>query len=85
MAQGGVTPWSGTESTARQAGNGATTQLDAGARATGVSLDKRPPQFDWARNKMGRKAQPVPPIFQPEVPARALYFGAFNPRAARSG
>ena len=25
------------------------------------------PQFDWARNKMGRKAQPVPPIFQPEV------------------
>jgi len=38
------------------------------------------PQFDWARNKMGHKAQPVPPIFQPEVPARAIYFGAFNPR-----
>ncbi|WP_428487365.1 SDR family oxidoreductase [Rhodopila sp.] len=38
------------------------------------------PQFDWARNKMGYKAQPVPPIYQPEVPARAIYFGAFNPR-----
>jgi short-subunit dehydrogenase len=38
------------------------------------------PQFDWARNKMGRKARPVPPVFQPEVPARAIYFGAFNPR-----
>ena len=38
------------------------------------------PQFDWARNKMGRKAQPVPPIFQPEVPARAIYFGAMHPR-----
>ncbi len=38
------------------------------------------PQFDWARNKMGRKAQPVPPIFQPEVAARAIYFGAFHPR-----
>jgi len=38
------------------------------------------PQFDWARNKMGRKAMPVPPIYQPEVPARAIYFGAFNPR-----
>ena len=37
------------------------------------------PQFDWARNKMGWKAQPVPPIFQPEVAARAIYFGAFNP------
>src|SRR4029079_4412750 len=24
------------------------------------------PQFDWARNKTGRRAQPVPPIFQPE-------------------
>ena len=38
------------------------------------------PQFDWARNKMGRKAQPVPPIYQPEVPARAIVFAAFNPR-----
>jgi short-subunit dehydrogenase len=38
------------------------------------------PQFDWARNKMGYKAKPVPPIFQPEVPARAIYYGAFHPR-----
>ena len=38
------------------------------------------PQFDWARNKMGKKAQPVPPIYQPEVAARAIYFGAFHPR-----
>jgi short-subunit dehydrogenase len=38
------------------------------------------PQFDWARNKMGRKAMPVPPIYQPEVPARAIYFAAFHPR-----
>ncbi len=38
------------------------------------------PQFDWARNKTGRKAQPVPPIFQPEVAARAIYFGATHPR-----
>jgi short-subunit dehydrogenase len=38
------------------------------------------PQFDWARNKTGHKAQPVPPIYQPEVPARAIYFGAFHPR-----
>jgi short-subunit dehydrogenase len=38
------------------------------------------PQFDWALNKTGRKAQPVPPIFQPEIPARAIYFAAFHPR-----
>ena len=30
------------------------------------------PQFDWARNKMGRRLQPVPPIHTPEVAARAI-------------
>ena len=38
------------------------------------------PQFDWALNKMGHRAQPVPPIFQPEVPANAIVFAAFNTR-----
>ncbi len=38
------------------------------------------PQFDWALNKMEHKARPVPPIFQPEVPAEAIVFAAFNPR-----
>ncbi len=38
------------------------------------------PQFDWAMNKMGRKAQPVPPIYQPEVPARAILFAATHHR-----
>ncbi len=38
------------------------------------------PQFNWARNKMGKRPQPVPPIYQPEIPARAIYFAAFNPR-----
>lgn len=37
------------------------------------------PQFDWALNKTGRKTQPVPPIFQPEVPAQAMVFAAENP------
>ena len=34
------------------------------------------PQFDWARNKMGWRPQPVPPIFQPEVAAEAIVFAA---------
>jgi NAD(P)-dependent dehydrogenase (short-subunit alcohol dehydrogenase family) len=37
------------------------------------------PQFDWALNRTGRRTQPVPPIFQPEVPARAIVFAAANP------
>ena len=38
------------------------------------------PQFDWAMNKMGFKAQPVPPIYEPEVPARAILFAATHRR-----
>jgi NAD(P)-dependent dehydrogenase (short-subunit alcohol dehydrogenase family) len=34
------------------------------------------PQFDWARNKTGHAAQPVPPIFQPEVAAQAIVHAA---------
>jgi NAD(P)-dependent dehydrogenase (short-subunit alcohol dehydrogenase family) len=34
------------------------------------------PQFDWARNKMPKRPQPVAPIFQPEVAARAVLFAA---------
>jgi NADP-dependent 3-hydroxy acid dehydrogenase YdfG len=38
------------------------------------------PQFGWVRSKLPRKAQPVPPIFQPEVAARAVYYAAHHPR-----
>ena len=30
------------------------------------------PQFDWSRNKMGKRPQPVPPIHTPDVAARAI-------------
>ncbi|MGH7042211.1 MAG: SDR family oxidoreductase [Acetobacteraceae bacterium] len=38
------------------------------------------PQFDWALNRMDRRAQPVPPIYEPEVAARAIVFAAFHDR-----
>jgi NAD(P)-dependent dehydrogenase (short-subunit alcohol dehydrogenase family) len=38
------------------------------------------PQFGWVKTRLPRKAQPVPPVFQPEVAAEALYFAAHNPR-----
>ncbi|ESR26607.1 SDR family oxidoreductase [Lutibaculum baratangense] len=38
------------------------------------------PQFDWARNKMPGRAQPVPPVFQPEVAAEAIHFASLHPR-----
>src|SRR5207249_1397612 len=38
------------------------------------------PQFGWVKSRLPRKAQPVPPIFQPEVAAEAIYFAAHDPR-----
>lgn len=38
------------------------------------------PQFDWLRNHLPRRAQPVPPVFQPELAARAIYYAALHPR-----
>lgn len=37
-------------------------------------------QFGWVKNKLGKKPQPVPPIFQPEVGARAVYWAAHHNR-----
>lgn len=34
------------------------------------------PQFDWVLSRLRRHPQPVPPIYQPEVAARALAFAA---------
>jgi len=36
------------------------------------------PQFAWVRSRLPRKAQPVPPIYQPEVAARLIYHAAHH-------
>jgi short-subunit dehydrogenase len=38
------------------------------------------PQFAWCRTHMPRKPQPVPPIFDPGVPARAIVWAAHQRR-----
>jgi NAD(P)-dependent dehydrogenase (short-subunit alcohol dehydrogenase family) len=38
------------------------------------------PQFDWVKNRLPGRGQPVPPIFQPEVAADAIVFAAHHPR-----
>jgi len=38
------------------------------------------PQFSWIRTRMPRHPQPVPPIYQPEVIARAVYWAAHHRR-----
>ncbi|MBV8030705.1 MAG: SDR family oxidoreductase [Betaproteobacteria bacterium] len=38
------------------------------------------PQFSWGRTCMARRPQPLPPIFQPEVAAEAIYYAATHCR-----
>jgi NAD(P)-dependent dehydrogenase (short-subunit alcohol dehydrogenase family) len=38
------------------------------------------PQFSWVLNRLPRRPQPVPPIFEPEVAARAVLYAADHPR-----
>jgi NAD(P)-dependent dehydrogenase (short-subunit alcohol dehydrogenase family) len=37
------------------------------------------PQFDWVLSRLRRHAQPVPPIYHPEVAARAIVYAADHP------
>ena len=38
------------------------------------------PQFSWCRTKLPNHPKPVPPIFEPEVPAEAVYWAAHHRR-----
>ena len=37
-------------------------------------------QFGWVKSRLQHKAQPVPPIYEPEVGARAVYWAAHHNR-----
>lgn len=41
------------------------------------------PQFDWCENAMGKHPQPVPPIYQPEIPAKFILEAALNGRRSK--
>ncbi len=59
-------------------------ELEHGQSKIWITLVQLPavntPQFGWCRNKLDHAAQPVPPIYQPEVAARAIYFAAHHRR-----
>jgi NADP-dependent 3-hydroxy acid dehydrogenase YdfG len=38
------------------------------------------PQFSWVLSRLPRHAQPVPPIYQPELAARAVAYAAAHPK-----
>ncbi|MBV9041705.1 MAG: SDR family oxidoreductase [Acidimicrobiia bacterium] len=55
---------------------------DSSVRLSMVQLPAlNTPQFDWVLSRLPRKPQPVPPIYQPEVAARAIVWASGHDRA----
>jgi len=38
------------------------------------------PQFSWVKSRLSRRAQPVPPIYQPEIIAKAIHWASHRDR-----
>jgi short-subunit dehydrogenase len=54
---------------------------ESGVHITMVQLPAvNTPQFDLSKTNLPKHPQPVPPIYQPEVPARAIYWAAHQRR-----
>jgi NAD(P)-dependent dehydrogenase (short-subunit alcohol dehydrogenase family) len=57
--------------------------LHDGSRIT-VTMVQLPalntPQFDWVKSRLPNRAQPVPPVFQPELAAEAIIWAAESGR-----
>jgi NAD(P)-dependent dehydrogenase (short-subunit alcohol dehydrogenase family) len=53
----------------------------SGVRLTMVQLPAmNTPQFEWVKSRLGHRAQPVPPIYQPEVAADAIVWASEHDR-----
>jgi short-subunit dehydrogenase len=53
----------------------------SGVRLTMIQMPAlNTPQFGWVKSRLSRKARPMPPIFQPEVAARAIVWASHNSR-----
>ena len=59
------------------------------ARGIHITMVQMPalntPQFNWGRNKLPMRPQPVPPIYQPEVAADAIVFASIGEVAGGLG
>ena len=72
---------------AKHAVNGFTSSLrcellheKSGVHVTVVQMPAvNTPQFSWVRSRLPNHAQPVPPIYQPEVAARGVVYAAHHP------
>jgi NADP-dependent 3-hydroxy acid dehydrogenase YdfG len=73
-------PYCAAKAAARGFTDSVRAELRHDGRTVRISMVNLPavntPQFAWLRNRLPRAAQPVPPIYQPEVAARAIVWAA---------
>jgi len=56
-------------------------QEKTGIKLTMVQLPGlNTPQFTWCKNAMDKKWQPIPPIYEPDIAARAIEWAAYHPK-----
>jgi len=77
-------PYCGAKSAIRGFTDSLRTELLHSGSRVRVTMVQMPalntPQFDWCRARVSHKPQPVPPIFEPEVAARAIVWAARHRR-----
>jgi NAD(P)-dependent dehydrogenase (short-subunit alcohol dehydrogenase family) len=63
------------------------TELEHDRSSVRVTMVQLPavntPQFGWVKSRLPHRAQPVPPIFQPELIAEGIAWAADNPEVSR--
>jgi NAD(P)-dependent dehydrogenase (short-subunit alcohol dehydrogenase family) len=63
------------------------TELEHDRSSVRVTMVQLPavntPQFGWVKSRLPHRAQPVPPIFQPELIAEGIAWAADNPGVSR--
>jgi hypothetical protein len=77
-------PYCGAKSAIRGFTDSLRTELVHSGSRVRITMVQMPalntPQFDWCRTRLPRKPQPVPPIFEPEVAARAIVWASRHSR-----
>jgi short-subunit dehydrogenase len=77
-------PYCGAKHAIRGFTNSVRTELEHDGSAVHITMVELPgvntPQFDHCKTHLPNQPQPVPPIYQPEVPARAIYWAAHHRR-----
>ncbi len=77
-------PYCGAKAAVRGFTDSIRTELKHAGSKVHVTMVQMPglntPQFDWCLTRLPNHPQPVPPIFEPEVAARAIYWAAHHKR-----